>query len=93
MQKAGNPSTINFDDIFYGTGLGRQQFYFSFLQPWNIIMASSSTSNEIAVLAKEKDSDVRHTHARTHMLTHKTHTCMCTHKKTTANYVMPAIDH
>ena len=58
VQKAGEPSAINFDDIFYGTGLGTQQFYFSYLQPWNIILASSSTSNEIAVLAKEKDSDV-----------------------------------
>ena len=58
VQKAGEPSAINFDDIFYGTGLCTQQFYFSYLQPWNIILASSSTSNEIAVLAKEKDSDV-----------------------------------
>ncbi|CAH2980240.1 unnamed protein product [Chilo suppressalis] len=49
--KAGQPSCLNYEDICYSIGSNRPWYYYlQGLAPWNIILASSSNSMEMATL-------------------------------------------
>ncbi|KPJ08362.1 Nuclear pore complex protein Nup214 [Papilio machaon] len=50
--KGGQPSCLNFEDICYSLGSTRPWYYYLYgLTQWNMVLASSSNSSEIATLA------------------------------------------
>ncbi|XP_013169296.1 PREDICTED: nuclear pore complex protein Nup214 isoform X1 [Papilio xuthus] len=50
--KGGQPSCLNFEDICYSLGSNRPWYYYLYgLTQWNMVLASSSNSSEIATLA------------------------------------------
>jgi nuclear pore complex protein Nup214 len=54
VPKSEAPLSLNFDDIFYGTGTKQSKFYFCFISKWNILLTSSANAIESVVFAQHQ---------------------------------------